>query len=302
MASQRRSKQVIKEEIAGYLFVSPWFVGFILFIVGPMIASLFISMCEYRLPYAIKWVGLANYAKMLTGDPLFWKSLYNTVYYTAISVPLGIALSLAIAVLLNQEIKGLGILRTIYYLPSILSGVAVSLLWLLLLDPSFGMINALLEKIGIDGPLWLQDPAWSKPGIILMSLWQVGGNMIIYLAGLQGIPTQLYEAARIDGATSWRCFWSITLPMMTPTIFLSLVMGIIGSFQVFTQAYVMTDGGPLNSTLFYVLYLYRTGFMEFRMGYASALAWTLFMFILVLTVIIFRSSEKWVYYEAQLKG
>ncbi len=230
MARTRLSKQAAREELAGYLFASPWLVGFIVFIAGPMIASIIIALCEYRLPLSIRFIGLSNYKVLFTEDPLFWKSLWNTIYYTGISVPLGISLSLALAILLNQRVFGLGVFRTIYYLPSVISGVAVSLLWVWLLDPSYGLVNAILDTLHIPAPLWLQDPAWSKPGIILMSLWGAGHSMIIYLAGLQGIPTQLYEAAQIDGATSWKCFWRITIPMMTPTIFLNLIMSMIGSF------------------------------------------------------------------------
>jgi multiple sugar transport system permease protein len=248
----------------------------------------------------MRFIGLSNYKEIIR-DPFFKLSLYNTLYYTLFSVPLGIATSIAIAIILNMRVRGVSVFRTIYYMPAVISGVAVSLLWLIVLDPSYGLVNYILSLFHIRGPLWLQDPKWSKPALILMSLWQSGGNMIIYLAGLQQIPEQLYEAATIDGANNWFKFWKITLPLLTPTIFLNLVLSIIGSFQIFTQAYVMTGGGPLNSTLFYVLYLYQKGFQSFEMGYASALAWILFTIVLLLTIILFRTSWRWVYYEAEVK-
>jgi len=247
------------------------------------------------------WVGLGNYISLIKEDQLFWVSLYNTAYYTIFSVPLGIIVGLAIAILLNQNIKGLALFRSIYYLPAVISGVAVSILWIWVLDPNFGLIASVLGIFGINSPNWLGDPSWSKPALILMSLWGAGGSMIIYLSGLQSIPTELYEAARIDGANSIQCFLKITIPMMTPVLFFTLITGLIGSFQVFTQAYVMTDGGPLNSTLFYVLYLYRKAFAFMQMGNASAMAWILALITGVLAYIIFRSSSKWVYYAGGLR-
>jgi len=289
-----------REELYGYIFVSPWLIGYILFILFPVVYSFILSFCKYNLPFAMRFIGLSNYKEIIR-DPFFKLSLYNTLYYTLFSVPLGIATSIAIAIILNMRVRGVSVFRTIYYMPAVISGVAVSLLWLIVLDPSYGLVNYILSLFHIRGPLWLQDPKWSKPALILMSLWQSGGNMIIYLAGLQQIPEQLYEAATIDGANNWFKFWKITLPLLTPTIFLNLVLSIIGSFQIFTQAYVMTGGGPLNSTLFYVLYLYQKGFQSFEMGYASALAWILFTIVLVLTIILFRTSWRWVYYEAEVK-
>lgn len=293
-------KEVQREEIYGYLFVSPWLIGYILFIAFPVVYSLVISFYRYTLPFTINFIGFSNYKKIFY-DPLFHIALYNTAYYTLLAVPLGIIASIIIALILNMRLKGISYFRTIYYMPSVISGVAVSLLWLVLLDPSHGLINYLLSLLHIRGPVWLQDPKWAKPALIIMSLWQSGSNMIIYLAGLQQIPEQLYEAATIDGANNWQKFWRITLPLLTPTIFLNLVLSVIGSFQIFTQAYVMTGGGPLNSTLFYVLYLYQKGFQSFEMGYASALAWILFTIVLALTLIIFKTSWRWVYYEAEVK-
>ncbi len=287
-----------REMIDGYLFAAPWIIGFLVFTLGPMIASLVFSCMDYSVYRPPEWLGLENYIKILTDDSLFLKSLTNTIYYTFISVPLCMALALGCAILLNQNIPLQRILRTVYYLPAVTSGVAVSFLWMWILDPSLGFINRFLELIGIQGPLWLQCEHWAKPALILMSTWAIGQNIVIYLAGLQGIPQHLYEAAMIDGANTIQKFRHITLPMMSPTLFFTLVMGIIGTFQVFTQAYVMTEGGPMNATLFYVLYLYRCGFVWLRLGYASALAWILFVIVLFFTLLVIKSSPMWVYYEA----
>jgi multiple sugar transport system permease protein len=235
-------------------------------------------------------------------DPFFWQSLRVTVTYTVLAVPLGLVAGLAVAMLLNQKIKGLSIYRTIYYLPSLVGGVAVSLLWMWIFNPQFGVLNWLLSLVGIKGPQWIFSQHWVIPSFVLMSLWGIGGGMIIYLAGLQGIPTDLYDAAAIDGAGSVRTFRSVTLPMLTPVLFFNLVIGIIGSFQIFTQAFVMTSGGPNNASLFYVLYLYQNAFQYFYMGYASALAWVLFLIVVVLTALVFRSSPMWVFYEGELRG
>lgn len=291
-----RSKLARKEAIEGYLYASPWFIGFIIFTAGPIIASLILSFTDWDLVNLPRWIGFGNYRTLLD-DPLFWQGLKVTSIYSLFSIPLGIAGGLTIAVLLNQKIKGLSVFRSIYYLPAIVSGVAVSLLWSWIFNPDFGVLNYLLSLIGIKGPGWIYDEKWALPSLIIMSLWGVGGGMVIYLASLQGVPTELYEAAIIDGASSWRRFWSITIPMISPVLFFQLIMGIIGSFQIFTQAYIMTNGGPNNATLFYVLYLYRNAFQWFKMGYASALAWVLFLIILALTIIQFKLANYWVYYE-----
>jgi multiple sugar transport system permease protein len=234
-------------------------------------------------------------------DELFWKSFRVTAYYTFALVPTSIVISLSIALLMNQKVAGIGLWRTLYYLPSVVQGVAVAVLWGFVLNPRFGLINAGLKMIGIEGPRWLYSEDWAVPGLILMGLWGAGGGMLLYLAGLQGIPTALYEAAEIDGANAIRRFLHITIPMLTPTIYFNLLINIIGSFQVFTQSYVMTDGGPNNATLTQVLYLYRKGFLNFQFGYASALAWALFLLIMVFTILVVRSSESWVHYEGELK-
>lgn len=289
------------EERWGYLFILPWLLGFLIFVLAPVVASFYLSFSDYELFLPPRLVGWENYRTLILEDPLFWKSLYNTLYYTVFAVPLGVIGSLLIAVLLNQELRGITIYRTVYYLPAVTSGVAVSLLWVWLFNPQFGLINAILARFGIPGPGWLVDPVWAKPSLILMSLWGVGGGMVIYLAGLQGIPVQLYEAAEIDGANTWTKFWKITLPMLSPVIFFNLIMGIINSFQVFTQAYVMTGGGPGDATTFYVLYLFRNAFNLLRMGYASAMAWILFIIVLVLTLLQFKFADQWVYYEGDLR-
>lgn len=286
-----------KEERYFYLFISPWLIGFFLFTAGPMIASLYFSFSQYNMVKPPQWIGLKNYINLIS-DPLFWQSLKVTSIYSFFSVPLGITFSLIIALLLNQKVRGLAWFRTIFYTPSVISGVAVSLLWMWIFNPEFGILNYLLWKIfRIKGPAWLFDEFWVLPALIIMSLWGIGGGIVIYLASLQGIPTELYEAAEIDGASSWNKFWRVTLPLITPVIFFNLITGIIGSFQVFTQGYVMTGGGPHYASLFYVLYLYQEAFLSFNMGYASALAWILFLIILFFTLIIFKSSSLWVYYE-----
>jgi multiple sugar transport system permease protein len=296
----RRSKQRIRDNIAGFLFISPWLIHFFGLIAFAMAFSLGISLTETDLLTGFRFIGFENYTRMWS-DPLFWKSLKVTAYYTFALVPTSIIISLIIALLMNQKIAGIGIWRTIFYLPSIVQGVAVAVLWGFVLNPRFGLINAGLKMIGITGPQWLFSEQWAVPGLIIMGLWGAGGAMLLYLAGLQGIPTTLYEAAEIDGANGFRRFLHITVPMLTPTIYFNLLINIIGSFQVFTQSYVMTGGGPNNATLTQVLYLYRKGFINFEFGYASALAWALFLLIMVFTVLVVRSSESWVYYEGELK-
>ncbi len=292
----RHSDRLVKRRRLGLLFVSPWLIGFLAFTLYPFLASIYYSFTDYSVLTLPEFVGFSNYKTLFTDDPLFWKSLGNTFYFAAISIPLQFIVALGLAMLLNQKVKGLAIWRTIFYLPSIVPVVAASIVWLWLLNPQYGIINGLLYLIGIDGPGWITDPKWSKPSLIIMSLWGVGGSMIIYLAALQDVPAQLYEAAELDGAGSYHKFINITLPTISPVIFFQVIMGIIGALQYFTQAYVMTGGGPADSTLFYSLYLYNNAFKYFKMGYASAMAWILFIIILVLTLVLFRSSRGWVYY------
>lgn len=303
-ASSRRPRlrrNAMREARDFYLFIMPWIVGFSTLTLGPMLVSLYYSLCEYNIFQPPAWVGLENYVSILTDDPLFWTSLYNTAYYTLFAVPLGVGGSIALALLLNQTVSGMRLFRTVFYMPSIIPQVAASILWIWLFNPQYGLINRVLEMAGVRGPLWLADPTWSKPALILMGLWGIGGGMVIFLAGLQGVPKHLREAAVVDGANVWQQFRHVTLPMLSPTIFFSVVTGIIGSFQVFTQSYVMTQGGPLNSTLFYVLYLYRRAFEFFEMGYASAMAWILFLTIVSFTGLQLSLSRRWVYYEGDLR-
>jgi len=290
-----------REGIWAYIFISPWIVGFIIFTLGPMIASFFLAFTQYNIIAPPEWVGTGNYQRIFA-DPLFWQALKVTFTYAAMSLLPSLAFGLALAMLLNTNVPGIAFWRTIYYLPSIISGVAAAILWMFVLNPRFGVVNWVLGIIGIKGPGWLSSPQWALPGLALMSLWGAGGGMILYLAGLQGIPTALYDAAKVDGANAWARFWYVTLPMISPVIFYNLVMGTIGTFQYFTSAYVMTSGGPNNATLFYNLYLYNNAFRYSQMGYASGLAWILFIIVLFFTLLIFRSSAAWVYYEGQLKG
>lgn len=280
----------------GYLLISPWLIGFLIFTLIPMIASLYLSFTNCELLKQTQWIGLANYNR-LVNDKLVGIALYNTAYYVFIGVPIRLIFALLLAVLLNQKIRGTTIFRTLFYLPSVTSSVAMALLWIWLFNPDFGLINYMLSLIGVKGPGWLIDARWSKPALIIMSLWGVGPTMVIFLAGLQGIPESLYEAAILDGATNFKRFINITIPLLSPVILFNLIIQIIHSFQVFTAAYVMTGGGPVNSTLFYVLYLFRVAFQFLEMGYGSALAWVLFIIILIFTIIQMKLSSYWVYYE-----
>ncbi|WP_225442541.1 carbohydrate ABC transporter permease [Paenibacillus lycopersici] len=282
----------------GLLFVSPWLIGFAVFSLLPFLLSLYYSFTNYDAVSSPDWVGVGNFSQLFQ-DVLFWKSIVNTIYYTAFAVPLGIVCGVALALLLNIKIKGMVVYRTIFYLPSIVPVVASSVLWLWLFDPQFGLINSMLNAVGLAGPGWLVDPSWSKPALIVMGLWGVGGSMIIYLAGLQDIPQEMYESAQIDGAVWWHKIVYITLPMISPVIFFNLIMGLIGSFQYFTQAYIITSGGPNDSTLFYSLYLYKNAFSYFHMGLASAMAWILFLLIMAVTLLVFRSSARWVFYGGE---
>lgn len=300
VATKRQSKMERREALWGWFFIAPWLIGFVVFTLWPVLASLALSFTDYELITAPKWIGPKNFVDLFTRDRRFLLSLYNTVYYVAFSVPLSILTAFILSLLLNVRLRGMNVYRTVFYLPAITSGVAVSLLWIWLFNPQFGLINYLLRSVGLPAPGWLNDAAWAKPAFILMSLWSVGGTTVIFLAGLQGVPRSLYEACEIDGANTWQRFWNITVPMLTPVIFFNLILGIIASFQVFTQAYVMTQGGPQDATLFYVLYLFRQGFAQLRMGYAAAMAWILFIIILVLTLIQFRLANRWVYYEGDL--
>jgi multiple sugar transport system permease protein len=316
--SQRRVSRLSRREaLEGYLCIAPWLVGFIFLTLGPMIFSLLISLSKWDMINAPHFVGLANYRTIFADDFRFRQSLTVTIEYAALSLPLGMIGALSVAMLLNMQVRGMRVFRSIYYIPAILPGAASAMLWQWIFKPQGGVLNYLLTRDVVPSvtggfrwtplihhpPSWLSDPSWALPSFVIMSLWGVGGGMIIYLAGLQSVPTQLYESAEIDGAGPWTKFRAITLPMISPTIFFNLVMGIIGSFQVFTTSYIITPGGgPGYSTLFYVLYLYQKAFKYLQMGYASALAWILFAVVLALTLAVFRSSARWVYYEAEVKN
>ena len=297
----RRNRRQLQETIAFYLFASPWLIGLLVFTLGPMIASFLLSFADYPLIVPPKWIGLENYIEMFTDDKLVWQSLKVTFLYSLGAIPLFLTTSFLIAMLLNQQIRGITIFRTIYYLPSVISGVPVALLWLWMLNPEFGLVNNMLKEIGIKGPQWFFSTTWVIPSFIFMNLWGLGVTMVIFLAGLQGIPAHLYEAAEIDGAGAWSKFRNVTLPMMSPIILFNGVIGIIDSFQIFTPAYVITNGGPANASLFYGLYLYNNAFKFFNMGYAAALAWLMFLIILIITGLVFRLTGSWIYYEGMAR-
>lgn len=287
-----------RETVTFYILIAPWLIGLLVFVLGPMIASLLLGFTHWDILTPPRWIGLGNYVNMIQ-DPLFWQSLKVTMVYSVMAVPLGMLVSLGMALLLNQNVRGMRLFRTLFYLPSVVSGIAVLILWLYIFNPTVGLLNAFLADFGIKGPAWVFSPTWALPSMVIMSLWGAGGGMLIWLAGLKGIPDYLYESAKIDGAGTWQRFRLITLPMLSPTIFFNLITGIIGALQSFNQAYVMTNGGPLNATLFYNLYLFNNAFVDFNMGYASAMAWVLFLIILVLSLLVIRSSSLWVFYEGE---
>jgi multiple sugar transport system permease protein len=289
------------EERYGWLFASPWILGFLALTLGPMIASAWMTFTDWTILKPPVFVGLQNYYALME-DPLIWQSFKLTTLYAVGYVPLNAALGLGLAVMLNQKISGLRFYRTAYYMPSVLSGVAVAVMWRLILSADFGLLNYLLSLVGIQGPAWLSDPKWVLPAFILMALWHFGGSVVLYLAGLQGIPTDLYEAAAVDGANGMHKLFRITIPLMTPVIFFQLIIGVINALQTFTQAFIMTKGGPMNASLFIVLYLYQKAFESFQMGYASLIAWLLFLYILALTLVLLRTSDRWVYYEGKVSN
>ncbi|HEV2515662.1 MAG TPA: sugar ABC transporter permease [Devosia sp.] len=295
-AAQPRPRR--RQSLVGYLFLLPWFGGVILLTAGPLLASLYLSFTNFDLLQAPDWVGLENYIRMFTADTRFMRALWVTLTYVLLGVPLNLAFALLIAVLLNQKVRGLGLFRGIYYLPSLLGGsVAIAVLWRQLFGRD-GVVNEALSVFGIVGPNWIGMPQYALYTLILLHVWQFGSAMVIFLAGLQQVPGELYEAADIDGASNWRKFWSITLPLITPVLFFNLVLGIINSFQAFTSAYIVSGGtgGPADSTMFYTLYLYQQGFSNFRMGYASAMGWVLLAIIAAFTAVNFLASRKWVFY------
>ncbi|MCC6457829.1 MAG: sugar ABC transporter permease [Caldilineaceae bacterium] len=288
-----------REAIEGYLWIAPWIIGFLVFSLGPIVASLYLSFTEYSIGGIPTWIGLANFNTAFFTDKLFWPSLGRTAYFALAAVVLGVSGSLLAAMLLNQNLRGRSIFRALYYLPSLTPVVAMAILWQWLLQPQVGMVNYLLYEVGIVGPGWLTDRNWAIPSMIMITLWSSigGGRMIIFLAGLQGVPKELHEAAEIDGAGTWQRFINVTLPLISPVIFFNTILGVIGSFSVFSLAYVATNGGPNYATWFYMLHLYNNAFSYFQMGYASALAWIFFVIIAVLSFIQIKLSDRLVYYE-----
>ncbi len=290
-----------RETIQGYLFIMPVVLGLLIFTIGPMIASFYFSFTKFPILQKPEWIGLQNYIKMLTEEKYFWQAVKVTVTYAVTAVPLGIIGSFLLAMLLDQRLKGIAFFRTCFYMPTIVPALASAVLWGWLLNPDYGLVNAILFKLGLPTSRFLSDPKSALASLVMMSLWGIGGGMVIYLAGLQGIPQTLYEAGKIDGASGLKLFRHITIPLMTPTIFFNLVMGLIGAFQYFTGAFVLTAGGPLFATYFYNLMLYERAFKWVQMGMASAMAWFLLVAVLIMTLLVFRSSSAWVYYETEVK-
>jgi multiple sugar transport system permease protein len=291
-----------REDLTGYLFIAPWLFGFVVFTAGPFLASLLFSFTTWNVIGPMEWVGTQNYEKMLFRDATFWKGLFNTAYYVVFHVPGIVVIALALATLLNQKLRAIAVYRTVFYLPAVTSGVATAIVWGFIFNGQNGLLNEALGLFGIQGPNWLFSLQWAMPALIIMSLWNVGQPMIIYLAALQGVPQHLYEAVSMDGGGKWAQFRHVTVPMITPAIFFNVIMQIIGSFQVFTSAYVVTKGGPADATMVYVLYLYKHAFQNLNMGYASGLAWVLFVIILAFTLFQVLMSNRWVYYEGRSDG
>lgn len=297
--AERRSalrRREIRRVLTGLAFISPWIVGFLAFSAYPFFASLYYSFRSTTLLNAGTFVGLDNYRYMVEDD-LFWLSLRNTLYFLGCSIVVGTVFSLTLAMLLNQRVRGLGIYRTIFYLPTIVPLSAVAVIWIWMLNPRYGIVNYALDRVGLPTVGWFSDPTWAMPGLIVVSLWGLGNAVIIYLAGLQDIPAELYEAAALDGASPWQRTLSVTLPLLTPVILFNIVVGLIGGFQYFVEPYVITQGGPADSTLTYALYLYQTAFEYRDAGYASAMAWVLFVLIMAVTLLLLRSSKRWVHYQ-----
>lgn len=284
-----------------YAFIAPWLLGFLIFTLGPILASFYMSFTDWDMFSKANFVGFDNYVRLFTVDKVFWKTVYNTFYYVLLAVPVTTILSLLMAYLLNQKVKGLRIFRTIYYLPSVVPIVATSMVFIWVLAPDIGLINMFLSIFGIDGPAWLLDPKYVKLSFVFMAIWGVGANMILLLSGMQGISAELYESASLDGAGKFKQFIKITVPMLSPVIFFNVVMGIIRGLQAFSEIYIMTQGGPNNSSNMMVPYLFENAFKYYRMGYASSIAWILFIIIMLLTLLVFKTSSAWVYYEGEVK-
>lgn len=307
MVSPRSRAQIIthrREALQGYLFISPWILGFLLFTIGPLFASLYYSFTRYTLLMPVEWAGLANYRAALFQDRLFWLSASRTLMWAITTVPLGIVGSLAAALLLNRPVRGTTFWRMCFFLPSLTPQVAAAMLWVWLLQPQLGIVNSVIYTVlGVRGPMWLGDMKWAFPSLVMIALWTGIGSsrMLIFLAGLQGVPQELYDAAVVDGTNWFQKTWHVTVPLITPTIFFNLVLGIIGSLQVFGMAFVATGGGPAYATYFYALHLYQTAFSSYDMGYGSALAWILFLFLVLATLVQIKLSGGWVYYAGEVR-
>ena len=289
-------------DVVPYLFISPWIIGFLLFTLGPLIFSLVISFFDWPIVGPKKFIGLDNYKTMFTDDPLFWHSLWVTVKFAILFVPLNIILALFLAILLNKKVKGSSLFRTFFYVPSVISGVALAMIWGWVYNGEYGILNYILSLFGITGPDWLNDTTWALGAMVIASLWGQGTMMLIFLAGLKNIPKDLYEAAEIDGAGKMYMFFKITLPLLTPTLLFNIITTIISAFQQLTLALVLTGGGPLQSTYFYAMYAYENAFKYFKMGYSSANSWFMFLIVLLLTLLVFKTSGAWVYYENEVKN
>lgn len=297
--SRGASRYERRNQVLGLLFISPWLIGFLVFALFPLIASVYYSMTNYDFIRKPVFIGLTNYVRLFTIDPDFWKVMYNTVYYVGIGVPLGATVAFLIANLLNGDVKGRTFFRSLIFIPSIVPAVCTAVVWLFILNTQYGLINGLLKYFGWPTIPFLSNPGLAKPSLIMIYIWAQGGAVVTYLAALQDVPRSLYEAATVDGANNWDKFWNVTVPMCTPVILFNFIMGIITAFQDFTLPFVLTGGGPMKSTEFYVVNLYRNAFVQFSLGKASAMAWILFLIILVFSVILFRTSASWVYYGGE---
>lgn len=296
---RKLSKSDRKNLLWGLFFISPWILGFLLFTLYPLVASGYFSLTRYDLIREPVFLGFDNYVKLFLEDPHFWNVMYNTVFFVGFSVPLGIAMAFGIATLLNAKIIGRSFFRGIIYIPSIVPAVCSAMVWLFLLNIQYGAINAFLVSIGFKAVPFLSNPTLAKPSLVVVSMWTQGAAVVIFLAALQEVPRSLYEAATVDGANAWQKFRNVTIPMTTPVILFNLIMGFIGAFQEFTVPWLLTQGGPMNATEFYAIHLYRNAFIYLRMGKASALAWILFLIIVIFTIILFSTSARWVYYGGE---
>ena len=300
ITEKKKSYQLINKKVP-YLFIMPWIIGFLVFTLGPLIFSLIMSFFDWPITSEPTFIGFDNYKTMFTEDPQFYKSILITFKFAAIFVPLNLAIALILALLITQPLKGMKFFRTIFYLPAVVSGVAISIIWGWIFNSEYGILNYLLSFLGIDGPRWLVDPKWALLTIVIASAWGVGIMMLIFYTDIKGIPSELYEAAAIDGAGPFRQFISITIPSITPTILFNVITSVIGALQQLTLVLLLTGGGPLKSTYFYGLYVYNNAFKHHQLGYASANAWFMFIVILILTALIFRTSSTWVFYEKKIK-